>query len=160
VKSLIACTICYANYGVGEKKLQSLSSFWNSASMLGCHKQKWHWLALEYAIEGMFHVNIRDGLNKINYLILKIVYLVHMIFETSRGKNVAPLKYPWMSYVKHILFKKLYGTMWDVLSYDASFKDHIVVPMISWIKLCSWPKFKKESQLILWKKLHDHLYGY
>jgi hypothetical protein len=51
-------------------------------------------LALENAIKGMFHVNIGDGLNKINFLILKIVYLVHMIFETSRGKNVAPLKYP------------------------------------------------------------------
>jgi hypothetical protein len=64
-------------------------------------------------------------------------------------------------YVRHILFKieKLCGTMWDVLSYDASFKDHIVVPMISWIKLCSWPKFKKNLNYFM-KKLHNHLYGY
>jgi hypothetical protein len=51
-------------------------------------------LALENAIRGMFHVNIGDGLNEINYLIFKKKYLVHMILETPRGKNLAPLKYP------------------------------------------------------------------
>ncbi len=65
--------IYYANYGVGEKKLQSLLGFWSNALMLGCHKQKWHWLALENAIKGMFDANIGDGLNEINHLVLKIL---------------------------------------------------------------------------------------
>jgi hypothetical protein len=56
-------------------------------------------------------------------------------------------------YVRHVLFKikKFYGTMWDVLSYDVPFKDYIVVPLISWIKLCSRPKLKNNLNYFMKK---------
>ncbi len=76
-------------YGVEEKNCRPWLGFWNSAQIVGFHKQAWQQSALESAIKGLFHVNIGDGI--IGYFgpvveILKNIHNYGFINESFASK--------------------------------------------------------------------------
>ncbi len=50
------------NMELRRKNCRPWLGFWNSARIVGFHKQVWQQSALESAIKGLFHVNIGDGI--------------------------------------------------------------------------------------------------
>lgn len=74
---------------------------------------------------------------------------MHMMFETSRGKNVAPLKYPWMTYMSNTYYSKLKNSMEQCGMFYLMMPHSKIILWFPWYHglNCALAQIKKESQL-------------